>query len=253
MSVLFIGGHDPVGGAGIQADLETAAAHHCRAYSLITCLTAQDSRNVKQLYPQNVGQFTEQAETLLADVTPDWVKIGLIGDVAIAKQIVRMLNELNKPVVLDPVLAAGGGHALASQTLLEIIVQELLPKVFLLTPNRAEARRLSGEQELVAATRKLLAQGCQQVLLTGADESEDAQVLNTLYFADQAPANFVWQKLPFSYHGSGCTLASACACQLSKGVKIDIAVQLAQAFTWQSLQQADKTGQSQHLPTRFVR
>lgn len=250
--ILCIGGHDPTGGAGIQADIETAAACQCRAYSLVTCLTAQDSQNVRQIYPQNKQHFYQQAETLLGDITPDWIKIGLIGDVKIAQDIVRIVDQLNKPVVLDPVLAAGGGQDMASRQLLEFIAQHLLPKVFLLTPNRAEARRLSGEDDIQSATAKLFDLGCQHILLTGADASEGDQVINIRYSNPGDQQKFTWPKLPHIYHGSGCTLASACTCQLAKGLSIRDAVLVAQRFTWQSLESADKTGQGQHLPHRLA-
>lgn len=250
--VLFIGGHDPTGGAGIQADIETAAMHHCRAYSLVTCLSAQDSCNVRQIYPQDSQAFYQQAETLLNDVTPDWIKIGLIGDSGIAEQIVRLLNDLAKPVVFDPVLAAGGGYGLANQPLVDVVLQDLLPHVFLLTPNRAELRRLGGRQDTQSAIAKMFAQGCQHVLLTSADESEGDQVANRLYSQSGGCQYSTWPKLPYTYHGSGCTLASACACRLAQGLDVKNAVQEAQQFTWQSLELADKTGQGQHLPARSV-
>ncbi len=249
-TILFIGGHDPTGGAGIQADIETAVAHHCRAYSLVTCLTAQSTQNVQRLYPQDRCDFLQQADVLLADVNPDWVKIGLMGDVDIALAIADILAELNKPVVLDPVLAAGGGRELAGPALVRVVNQRLLPFVDLLTPNQAEARRLTGRQKPQPAVERLLDQGCGYVMLTGADESAGSQVMNTLYSQTEDPYHLTCPKLPDVYHGSGCTLASACVCQLAQHREMKEAVQAAQHFTWRSLETAEKPGQGQHLPNR---
>lgn len=246
-SILFVGGHDPCGGAGLQADLETAASHGCRAYSLVTCLTTQDSRNIRKIHPQKNVDFREQLDCLLADVQPDLVKIGLIGDLQLAQVIATRLEHL--PLVLDPVLAAGGGTAVANESLVEFIRNELVPGCQLITPNRSEARRLTGLEDADRAARQLLSSGCRNVLLTGADESPGGTVLNRLY-SEQEVTSFEHPLLPESYHGSGCTLASACACQLAIGQPLQAAVGKALDWTWQTLQNADRPGQGQFLPKR---
>jgi len=247
----MIGGHDPSGGAGLQADIETAATHRCRAYSLVTCLTTQDSRNVQAVYPQPAAQLAAQFDLLLADVRPDLVKVGLLGDAELAGMLAERLAALGVPLVLDPVLAAGGGTPLAGERLLEVIREHWLPITHLLTPNRSEARRLSGCEESEAAADALLDAGCRQVLLTSADESQGEQVRNTL-FSRNGQRPFDWPLLPHSYHGSGCTLASACACQIALGSDIENAVTKAQQFTWNALARAEHPGKGQYLPTRWT-
>jgi hydroxymethylpyrimidine/phosphomethylpyrimidine kinase len=247
--ILLVGGHDPSGGAGLQADLETVAALGCQAVSLVTCLTAQDSRNVSALYPQPSGHFQRQLELLLDDIQPDMVKIGLLGHVGLADLLADYLRQLDRPLVLDPVLAAGGGSDLASAALLEVIRERLLPQTHLLTPNRAEARRLSGSDSAEAAARALLQTGCRHVLLTGADEAQGGQVRNSL-FSQGGRVDYAWPRLPHTYHGSGCTLASACACQLALGLPAAEAVREAQQFTWNALRRANRPGNGQHIPNR---
>jgi hydroxymethylpyrimidine/phosphomethylpyrimidine kinase len=247
--ILLIGGHDPSGGAGLQADLETVAAHGCQAITLVTCLTAQDTRNVHKLYPQPAADFRHQLELLLTDINPDMLKIGLLGDARLANALADYLPQLDLPVVLDPVLAAGGGTELASAALLEVMRDRLLPQTRLLTPNRAEARRLSGSTSAETAAQALLRTGCQQVLLTGADEAQDGQVRNSLFDPDRR-VDYTWPRLPYTYHGSGCTLASACACQLALGLPAAEAVREAQQFTWDALRRANRPGNGQHIPNR---
>lgn len=249
-SILFIGGHDPVGGAGLQADIETACSLQCRAYSLVTCLTTQDSRNVQALHPQPPQQLLRQLRLLLDDVRPDLVKVGLLGDARLASLLAPAIAELDRPVVFDPVLAAGGGTDLASAELIDALRELWLPMITLLTPNRAEARRLAGDNDPISAVGALLATGCDYVLLTGADEAEGVQVRNSLFDGKQR-LDYDWPRLPHTYHGSGCTLASACACELARGQPMVEAVQAAQSFAWQTLQRAQQPGHGQHLPTRW--
>ncbi len=247
--ILFIGGHDPSGGAGIQADIETALAHHCRASSLITCLTTQDSSDVRAIHPQDPAAFEAQLELLLADGRPDMVKIGLLGSAALGEVLARRLPGL--PLVLDPVLAAGGGRALSDPDLEAVIREQLLPRTLLLTPNHDEARRLGDAQNPTEAARALLKRGCRHVLLTGTDGTQGSMIRHQLLSRDSRQA-FEQARLPGRYHGSGCTLASACACRLARGLPMPDAVARALDWTWRSLLAADRPGQGQHLPWRGV-
>ena len=246
-NILFIGGHDPTGGAGLQADIETALAHGCRACTLVTCLTTQDSSNVRALHPQGVATLLAQLDCLLNDIRPDVVKIGLLGAPAIARALAGALPGL--PLVIDPVLAAGGGKDVADPTLIDVIRTQLLPKTTLLTPNRAEARRLSGREDALYAAQALVEAGCGQVLLTGADESESGTVVNRL-IGPGGQHEFEHPLLPHRYHGSGCTLASACACNLALGMPMETAVGRALDWTWNTLRQGDKPGKGQYFPNR---
>ena len=247
--ILFIGGHDPSGGAGIQADIETAQAHGCQAFSLVTCLTTQDSSNIRALHPQEEATFEAQLDCLLQDVTPEVVKIGLIGSPGIARLLGERIADF--PLVLDPVLAAGGGQDLADEALIAGIHSGLLPAVTLLTPNRAEARRLANQADTDRAAQQLLDAGCDHLLLTGADEAESGRVRHRL-LDSRGARDFEQPLLPNHYHGSGCTLASASACNLALGLPLETAVEQALDRTWQTLQQATRPGKGQYLPKRRI-
>jgi hydroxymethylpyrimidine/phosphomethylpyrimidine kinase len=249
--VLCFSGHDPSGGAGVQADIEAIIGHQCHAASVITALTEQDSRNVKKLIPQQPADIVSQAQTLLADFKVSAFKIGLIGDAGVAEAIAQILREHSAiPVVLDPVLAAGGGTELAGQQLIDVIVEQLLPLATLLTPNSEEARRLSGQSDLGDCGRILRSKGAEYVLITGTHESSEL-VHNRLYMPDGLNETFNWERLPYSYHGSGCTLASASAALLAQGLDVFTAVSEAQEFTWQSLAAAYRPGHGQYNPDRL--
>ncbi len=249
--VLCFSGHDPSGGAGIQADIETIFSHCCHPASVITCLTEQDSRNVKKLIPQHPDDIISQAETLLADFDVAAIKIGLIGSASAARAIAHVLAQCpGMPVVLDPVLAAGGGTELAGQELIDALVELLLPLTTIVTPNSAEARHLSGQQDLRDCARWLQQKGAEHVLITGTHE-DSKLVHNRLFMPDNLSETFNWERLPHSYHGSGCTLASAIAALLARGLDMFTAVNEAQEFTWQALAAAYRPGHGQHNPNRL--
>jgi len=248
---LAIGGHDPCGGAGIQADIEAIAALGGHATSAITCLTVQDTCNVQQLIPITPKTVIDQAEAVLADLPVSAIKIGLIGDATIAHALAQLLEQHPTiPVIIDPVLAAGGGTPLASDKLKQTLLQELLPLTYLLTPNSQEVRTLAGTNELDKCAEILLQQGCQHLLITGTHEESD-EVINKLYSAEGLINHWQWPRLPDEYHGSGCTLAAAIAALLAQGQSLTEALYHAQDFAWQSLAHAHKLGRGQALPHRL--
>lgn len=252
-SVLCFSGHDPTGGAGIQADIETMLGLNCRACTVITVLTTQDTRNIEAILPQKPADLLAQARLLMNDMRMDAVKIGLLGDVEIARAVVCALKQAQGiPVVLDPVLAAGGGTETAGAELIEYIRRELLPLADVVTPNSIEARRLVGaEASLDDCGRMLLDMGCRYALITGGHET-DAEVVNRLY-GPEGKLSWSWPRLEGSYHGSGCTLASALAAGLAQGLAMEEAAYRAQSFAWQSLKAGFCPGRGQYLPDRRLR
>jgi len=249
-NILCIGGHDPTGGAGIQADIETVTALGGRALTLITALTAQDTHNIASIQAISAAFFGEQLNRLQDDIRPDAIKIGLLGSTKLLPAICGLLQDFRGPVVLDPVLAAGGGFDLDGSELAEAVVAELLPLTGLATPNQAEARRLTGCADAGQAATALLRAGTSAVLMTGADEAQGAQVINRLFSKDGQTRAFEWPLLPYVYHGSGCTLASACTTRLALGDDLIAAVEHAQRFTWDALTRAGQPGGGQWLPGR---
>lgn len=248
--VLCFSGHDPIGGAGIQADIEAIAAQGAHAATVITALTVQDTRNVQRIEPVAVETLREAALTVLGDVPIGAFKIGLLGSTAIARAVADILREHpDIPLILDPVLAAGGGLEMSDEHLLDVIRSELLPLTTLLTPNSLEARRLTGQQTLASCAEQLLNRGCRYVLITGSHE-QTTEVHNTLYSA-YAQQVFAAERLPGDYHGSGCTLAASLAAQLALGEEMNAACRHALTYTEQSLRHAHSPGHGQSLPMRI--
>lgn len=249
--ILSFSGHDPSGGAGVQADIETIISHQCHACSVITALTEQDSHNVIKLIPQKPQDIISQAETILNDLPVRAIKIGLIGHHETAEAIqVILLKHPSIPVILDPVLAAGGGTPLASEQLVNHIVDLLLPCTTVLTPNSEEARVLAHKSNLIDCGYELLNKGCKNVLITGTHE-QSTTVNNQLFQADDKLETFSWNRLRGSYHGSGCTLASAIAALMAHGLDPFTAISEAQEYTWNSLADAYQAGKGQLNPDRL--
>jgi hydroxymethylpyrimidine/phosphomethylpyrimidine kinase len=252
-AVLFLSGHDPGGGAGIQADLETAAALGGHGLSLITAHTVQDTSDVAAVRAPDLALLREQAALLLADVPVEAIKVGLLGAPEQVPFIVELIERTGAPAVVDPVLRAGGGAELASGALIEAL-KRALPRVEVLTPNAAEARRLVPEaRDLDAAGAALVALGAKHVLITGGDEpahDKDDAVVNRWYRRDGAPRAFSWPRLPGPFHGAGCTLAAAVATLLAQGSSVGAALADAQAFTHRALERGFAPGRGRRIPDR---
>ena len=248
--VLAIGGHDPSGGAGIQADIETIGALGCHAATALTALTVQDTRNVHALHPVDPSLLHDQIRCVLEDMVVDVVKIGLLGSAPAVHAVKAALSDRPEvQLVLDPVLAAGGGAELSDNALREAIRDRLLPRTFLVTPNTIEASRLTGEAEPEVAAERLRELGCANVLISGGHEPGE-EVINHWFGADGAREAWRWPRLAGTFHGSGCTLAASCAALLARGMPLKLALRLGQAFTQDALARAHAPGRGQALPRR---
>jgi len=249
--VLCLSGLDPIGGAGLQADIETLAAQGVHALGLVTALTVQDSRNVRRVVATDPGLLDEQLAVLLADSRPDAVKLGLLGSAEQLPVIAAHLARLGVPVVCDPVLRAGGGTDLAAAGFPTALRARLLPLVTVLTPNAAEARRLAPEADTLAAcAATLLADGCARVLITGGDEP-GASVANQAWGRGGMARRWDWPRLPETFHGAGCTLASAIAARLALGDTVDEALDAGQRWTQAALARAITVGSGRRIPGRL--
>ncbi len=249
--VLCLSGHDPSGGAGIQADIETIVSHQCHATSVITALTEQNTHNVIKMLPQPPAAIISQARTILEDMPVKAIKIGLIGHIDTAKAIHSILMEYSSlPVILDPVLAAGGGTTLANNELIDGIIELLLPRTTILTPNSVEARQLAKTDDLTDCGIKLLELGCEYVLQTGAHEESNA-VSNQLFHQGKCIETYTWDRLPHNYHGSGCTLAASIAALMAHGLEVETCMLEAQEYTWNSLNAGYQPSTGQHIPNRL--
>lgn len=249
-TVLVFAGNDPSGGAGLCADIQMLAHLGCHAAPIVTCITVQDTKNVLENQPLSSLSVIAQAEAVLADMHIAAFKMGLLGSVEIiiaVSQIVQRFPQI--PVIFDPVLAAGGGKSLATQSLIAALCEHLLPWVTVLTPNSLEAKALSGKSTLDSAATTLLTLGCQHVCITGTHE--ETEVVTNILYSENFVKSWDWQRLPYSYHGSGCTFAAAVAGYMARGENVVTAIAEAQRETWRSLATGFHPGRGQALPNRL--
>ena len=256
--VLSFAATDPSGGAGLQADILTLSSMGCHALSVVTAITVQDTIGVHGVLPIDAEWVADQARSVLEDMPVTVFKIGLLGSVETIAAIAEVVSDYPEvPLVLDPVMTSGRGDELASEDVVAAMRELLVPQTTLITPNSLEARRLAidevddtDEPSLEECARRILTLGCEYVLITGTHENTP-QVVNTLYSQEGVVRSDSWERLPGTYHGSGCTLAAAIAATIANGLSVSEAVRDAQEYTWQALNLAYRPGMGQHIPDRL--
>ena len=254
--VMTFAASDPSGGSGMQADVLTLASMGCHPLTIVTALTVQDTLGVEGVFPVDSDLISDQARCVLEDMPVAAFKVGMLGSTEIVTIVAEVVSDYpDVPLVLDPVLSSGRGDEFAGEDMVSAIRELLVPQSTVVTPNVLELRRLAGEDEsgdaaLADCAQTLLDSGCEYVLVTGTHDST-VDVVNTLYHRSGVVRSDTWQRLPGSYHGSGCTLASALAANLARGLDIGEAVYEAQDYTWQALARAFRPGMGQYLPDRL--
>lgn len=263
-TVLTFAATDPSSGAGVQADIMALASIGCYPLSVITGITVQDTVGVESVMPLDADWINDQARTILEDVSVSAFKLGLLGsveNVAVIAEIVADYPDV--PLIIDPILTSGRGDELSNEEMQAAMCELLFPQATLITPNSLEARRLAYYDEgdevkhssLEECALRLLEMGTEYVMITGTHE-RSIDVVNSLYGMQLSNMpglikDYHWERLPGSYHGSGCTLTSAITACLAHGLTIEEAVHEAQEFTWQTLRHAFRPGMGQFIPDRF--
>jgi hydroxymethylpyrimidine/phosphomethylpyrimidine kinase len=250
--VLCLSGHDPSGGAGLQADIEALLAQGCHAAPTITALTVQNTVDVRDFRVLDRAWILAQAHAVLEDSPVAAVKLGMLGSSEMVDTVVELLGaHAHLPIVCDPVLRAGGGGSLGKDEVGYAMRERLLPLAIIATPNLPEARILAELPEGSAdQCAEVLLRHCRNLLITGG-HGDERQVHNRLYSRTAAPQTFTCERLPGSYHGSGCTLASALAGRLAQGEQLHSAVRTALDYTWRTLRDAERLGRGQYVPRRL--
>lgn len=256
--VLVFAATDPSGGAGLQADIMTLSSMGCHPLSVVTAVTIQDTMGVDDVSPIEAEWVIDQARCVLEDMPVAAFKIGLLGNIEQIAAIAEVVSDYPEvPLVLDPVLASGRGDELVTEEMVVALKELLIPQTTILTPNSLEMRRLAAEEgeegeglAFAECAKRIIAGGCEYVLVTGSHENTP-QVVNTLYGQNGVVRSDSWQRLPGTYHGSGCTLASAIAATIANGLEVSDAVKDAQEYTWQTLKAAFRPGMGQYIPDRL--
>jgi hydroxymethylpyrimidine/phosphomethylpyrimidine kinase len=253
---LTIAGSDSGGGAGIQADLKTFAAHGVYGMSAITAITAQNTLGVSAVYPIPADIVIAQIEAVAGDIGMDAVKTGMLATAAIVEAVAATIAELDLPnVVVDPVMVAKGGARLLDEDAIEAMKTELLPRARVMTPNAAEAAALLGDNvrtldQARAAARALKAFGAAAVIVKGG-HLEGPEAVDVL-FDGREMIELSAPRIPTtSTHGTGCTFASAIAAQLALGASLHEAARRAKAYLTETIRRAPGLGGG-HGPVQHI-
>ncbi|MHC8441778.1 MAG: hydroxymethylpyrimidine/phosphomethylpyrimidine kinase [Candidatus Eutrophobiaceae bacterium] len=238
--VMVFAGHDPSGGAGIQADIEAIAACSGHAMCIITLLTAQNTQGVRTMQALPPESMSAQIDALLDEYVPQAVKIGALANQEQVKMVADVLARLPEvPVVFDPVLAPSQGRSFIDALGVRAMRECLLPVATLLTPNAQELSQLADGQGRAAALRHLHQEhGCAAILLTSS-HIENACRIHDLSFPMKPAVHYTDTNLPREFHGSGCTLSAAIAAFLARGDDLKSAIHAGIGYTRRALARAE--------------
>jgi hydroxymethylpyrimidine/phosphomethylpyrimidine kinase len=257
-SALTIAGSDSGGGAGIQADLKTFAAHGVYGTSALTAVTAQNSLGVTMIEAMPADLVTAQLEAVMSDFGTHAAKTGMLATAAIVEAVGAAVQDLEIPyLVVDPVIRATGGEPLLDDEALAAMTTELLPRAFLVTPNLAEAEMLSGveirtEADRRAAAQRIAALGATAVLITGGHAAGN-DILDLLYWNGEF-REFRSARVPGVHtHGTGCTFAAALTAHLALGRALHDAVPRAQHYVAEAIRHAPGLGRGRGPMHHFWR
>lgn len=247
ISALTIAGSDSGGGAGIQADLKTFAAHRVHGLSAIAALTAQNTRGVSAVHVPDVGFLRAQIDACFDDFDVVAVKLGMLATAAVIDAVADALEAYRpRHVVLDPVMVATSGARLLQPDALDALCTRLLPLASVITPNLPEAELLLGRPiqdraAMLEAVRGLRDLGAPAVLLKGGHLYGTGAVVD-LFADDDGVREIAHPRLPIEAHGTGCTLASAVAANLCLGLALGDACAAAADYVHAGLKLAYRPG-----------
>jgi hydroxymethylpyrimidine/phosphomethylpyrimidine kinase len=244
--VLIIAGSDSGGGAGIQADIKAVTALGGYAATAVTAITVQNTLGVSAVHPVPLAIIEAQARAVLDDIGADAIKTGMLGDAATVELAARIIAEAGVPAVVDPVMVAKGGAALLDPAAVAAVRERLVPRAALLTPNAPEAEALTGIavasiDDQRRAGEALLQAGAGAVLMKGG-HVPGPRVLDLLLTPDGECAYEAERIDTRHTHGTGCTLASACATGLAEGQTLVDAVARAWAYVQEAIARAPGFG-----------
>ena len=231
---LSIGGSDPSGGAGLQADLKTFHRFGVYGEAVATLITVQNTTGVRRVEVLDPGLVVEQIQAAVEDIRPHAAKTGALGNRAVVEAVARAAADFGFPLVVDPVMISKHGAGLMDEDGRRSLADRLLPRAFLLTPNLEEAEVLAGfavrdPDAMRRAAEKLAGMGASNVLVKGGHLAGDA--VDILYMPGTGFEEFRAARIETRHtHGTGCTYSAAITAELAKGASLDRAVARAKAF-----------------------
>lgn len=237
--VLSIAGSDPSGGAGIQADIKTISALGCYAMTAITSLTAQNTTGVRSIMPSTGAIVADQIDMIMEDIPPMAIKTGMLCNLNVASIVADKLEQYRPDnIVVDPVMVSTSGSKLLDDEAIDLIVKRIFPLSTIITPNKSEAKVLTGETDPDRQAKILMGMGCRNVLLKGGDSDRKDFKIDYLYLENKHTGIELRADAvnTVNTHGTGCTLSSAIASYLALGYDLEQAVRAAKFYISRALE-----------------
>ena len=250
MNILSIGGSDPSSGAGIQSDIKTFSNHNAYGFTIVTTITSQNTKNITSIEPVSTKSLKAQLDSILSDFHIDAIKIGMVYDSQIIKIIHSKLRNINVPIVVDPIIKSTTGTILLKKIALNHYKKMIIPMADIITPNKYEAKVLSGISNVNKSAKKIQSMGAKCVIITGATSS-NGKISD---FILEENMNYVisGKKIPIKNHGSGCNYSASIAVSLANGNTIRDAVKIAKDYVYQSIKHSKKIGKGVNITHKNI-
>jgi len=240
MNILSIGGSDPSSGAGIQSDIKTFSNHNIYGFTVVTAITSQNTRKVTLVEPVSAKSLIAQIDSILSDFHIDAIKIGMVYNSQIIKVIHSKLRNIKVPIVVDPVIKSTTGATLLKKNALNDYKKMIIPLADVITPNKYEAKVLSGTSNTNKSAKNIQSMGAKCVIITGVTSSNGK--ISDFVLEESKEYVISGKKIPIKNHGSGCNYSASIAVSLAKGNTMHNAVKTAKDYVYQSIRNSKKIG-----------
>ena len=240
MNVLSIGGSDPSSGAGIQSDVKTFENHDVYGFTVITAITSQNTKKISKIAPISAKDIRAQLESVLSDFQIDAIKIGMVYDSSIIKIVNTMIKNQKCPIVVDPIIESTTKKILLKKSAINNYKRYIIPLATIITPNKKEAKILSGSSKAEDAAKELQKLGAKNVIITGFRESEK----EIEDFVMEVDNNYILKgkKIKIINHGSGCNYSASITASLARKKSIYEATVTAKEYVYQSIKKSKNLG-----------
>ena len=240
MNVLSIGGSDPSSGAGIQSDIKTFENHNVYGFTVITAITSQNTKKISEIMPISAKNIKSQLESVLTDFQIDAIKIGMVYDASIIKTINRVIKNQKCPIIVDPIIESTTKKILLKKSALSDYKKMIIPLATIITPNKKEAKILSGYSKMEDAAKEIQRLGAKNVIITGFRESKN----EIEDFVMEADNNYILKgkKIKIINHGSGCNYSASITASLASKKSIYEATIIAKEYVYQSIKKSKNLG-----------
>ena len=250
MNILSVGGSDPSSGAGIQSDIKTFSNYNVYGFTVVTAITSQNTRKVISIEPVSAKSLRTQLDSIFSDFHVDAIKIGMVYNSQIIKIIHSKLRNIKVPIVVDPIIKSTTGTMLLKKSALHDYKKMIIPLADVITPNKYEAKTLSGISNTKKSASKIQSMGAKCVIITGVTSSNSQ--ISDLVLEENKEYVISGKKIPIRNHGSGCNYSASISVSLAKGNTIHHAAKTAKDYVYQSIKNSKKIGKGINITHKNV-